>query len=258
MDISPKVRLFVDVSLAEGGTFSLEQKQAHYLLNVMRSQVGTSVALFNGRDGEWIARIKEATKRDVVLALERRLRPQTSERDLWLLFAPIKRARIDFIAEKATELGVSALIPVFTQHTVMTRVNEDRLRLIAVEAAEQCERLDVPDVRTAVSLDTLLATWPPERKLIHLDESGGGAPIADALVKLRPGPAAILVGPEGGFAKSELDGLRALSFATAVGLGPRILRADTAAIAALSCFQALCGDWRRPAAVSPDHPRSQG
>jgi 16S rRNA (uracil1498-N3)-methyltransferase len=174
------------------------------------------------------------------------------------LFAPVKRARIDFIAEKATELGVSALVPVFTRHTVMTRVNDERLRAIAIEAAEQCERLSVPEVRAAASLDILLAAWPTDRKLLLLDEGGGGAPIADALAHVAPGPAALLVGPEGGFAKSELDGLRALSFATPVGLGPRILRADTAVIAALSCFQALCGDWRTPLAASPDHPRSQG
>jgi 16S rRNA (uracil1498-N3)-methyltransferase len=249
MDISPKVRLFVDAPLAADGRLGLEQKQAHYLLHVMRSAVGAEVALFNGRDGEWQARIVEAAKRSVVVVPERQLRPQVLEPDLWLLFAPVKRARIDFIAEKATELGVSVLAPVLTRHTAVTRVNEERLQAIAIEAAEQCERLSVPEVRSAESLDTLLAGWPVGRHLILLDESGGGLPIARALEGLIAGPAAVLVGPEGGFAKSELDGLRALSFATPVGLGPRILRADTAVIAALSCFQAMCGDWRTPPAV---------
>jgi 16S rRNA (uracil1498-N3)-methyltransferase len=249
MDISPKLRLFVEAPLAVGGRLSLDQKQAHYLLHVMRSPVGAEVALFNGRDGEWLGLISEAGKRGAVLTLERQLRTQAAEPDLWLLFAPVKRARIDFIAEKATELGVSALLPVFTRHTAMTRVNEERLRAIAVEAAEQCERLTVPEVRSAEPLDALLAAWPAGRRLILLDEGGGGVPIASALADGIGGPAAILVGPEGGFAKSELDGLRALSFSTPVGLGPRILRADTAVIAALSCFQAMCGDWRTPPAV---------
>ncbi len=244
MDISPKLRLFVEAPLAEGGRIALDQKQAHYLLHVMRAEAGAAVALFNGRDGEWLARIEAAGKRSLVLLPERLLRPQAPEPDLWLLFAPVKRLRIDIIIEKATELGVSVLAPVFTRHTAMTRVNEERLRAIAVEAAEQCERLSVPEVRPAASLDSVLAGWPAGRRLILLDEGGGGAPIADVLADGWPGPAAVLVGPEGGFAKSELDALRALSFATPVGLGPRILRADTAVIAALSCFQALCGDWR--------------
>jgi 16S rRNA (uracil1498-N3)-methyltransferase len=249
MDISPKLRLFVESPLTEGRSLNLEQKQLHYLLHVMRAQAGDTLALFNGRDGEWLARIGDSSKRSVTLMLERQLRPQTPEPDLWLIFAPVKRARIDFIAEKATELGVSALLPVFTRHTAMTRVNEDRLQAIATEAAEQCERLTVPEVRSAQSLESLLAAWPSERRLILLDEGGGGLPIAEALAEGVQEPAAVLVGPEGGFSKSELDGLRALSFATPVGLGPRILRADTAVIAALSCFQAMCGDWRTPPVV---------
>lgn len=210
----------------------------------MRAAVGTSVALFNGRDGEWRASLVEAGKKKALLAVEDQLRPQAPEPDLWLLFAPVKRARIDFIAEKATELGVSVLQPVFTKHTVMSRVNDDRLRAIAVEAAEQCERLSVPDVRDPMSLDALLANWPEGRCLILLDEGGGGKPVAEVLAGLADGPAALLVGPEGGFAKSELDALRSLSFAVPVGLGPRILRADTAVVAALSCYQAIRGDWR--------------
>jgi len=245
MDDQPKLRLHVSPALTEGATISLDQDQAHYLCNVMRAQTGTLVALFNGRDGEWKAELVEAGKRRASLTLIEQLRPQAEEPDLWLVFAPVKRARIDFITEKATELGVSVLQPVFTRHTVMSRVNDERLRSIAIEAAEQCERLSVPEVRDPLGLDALLAQWPEGRRLILLDEGGGGRPIAEALADLPPGPAAVLVGPEGGFAKTELDALRSLAFAVPVGLGPRILRADTAVLAALSCYQALCGDWRR-------------
>ncbi|OIR06144.1 ribosomal RNA small subunit methyltransferase E [mine drainage metagenome] len=242
MDTPPKLRLFVDAALAPGAALPLTAEQAHYLLSVMRAAAGTPVAVFNGRDGEWRARLEPAGRKGGRLILESPSRPQAPEPDLWLLFAPIKRTRIDFIAEKATELGVSALQPVFTRHTVMSRVNDERLRAIAIEAAEQCERLSVPQVRPAAALDSLLAGWPSERRLILLDEGGGGRPVAEALGALPPGPAALLVGPEGGFAAAELESLRALPFTVPVGLGPRILRADTAALAALACYQALCGD----------------
>lgn len=246
MDISPKVRLFVAQPLGGGGAVALDQAQAHYLLHVMRAGPGTMVALFNGRDGEWLARIDQVSKRGATLMVADQTRPQSAEPDLWLLFAPVKRARIDIIVEKAGELGVSELFPVFTRHTVMTRVNGERLSAIAIEASEQCERLSVPTVHEARSLEEMLAGWPAGRRLILLDEGGGGRPVAEAFADLGDGPAAILVGPEGGFAKSELDALRRLSFACPVDLGPRILRADTAVIAALSCFQAICGDWRVP------------
>ncbi len=247
MDDIPKLRLYVEAALAEGAAVALAADQTHYLLHVMRAPAGAAVALFNGRDGEWRGRLTEAGKRSAVLEVGQCLRPQTAEPDLWLLFAPVKRARIDFIAEKATELGVSALLPVFTRHTAMTRVNEQRLRAIATEAAEQSERLTVPEVRPSRPLDHVLAEWPAGRRLFLLDESGGGQPIAEVLAREAVGPAAVLVGPEGGFAKSELDAFHSLAFAKPVGLGPRILRADTAVISALACFQALCGDWRQPA-----------
>ncbi len=247
MDDSPKLRLFIEAPLAEGGTVTLGAEQAHYLLHVMRAPAGAQVALFNGRDGEWQARLADSGKRSAGLVVERCLRPQAAEPDLWLLFAPVKRQRIDFIAEKATELGVSALQPVFTRRTAMTRVNEQRLRAIAIEAAEQSERLTVPEIRPSRALDMVLADWPAGRRLFMLDETGGGRPIAEVLSRAERGPAAMLVGPEGGFAKSELDAVLSLAFARPVGLGPRILRADTAVLAALACFQALCGDWRHPA-----------
>lgn len=254
MDTLPKLRLFVAADLAEGAIVAPSAEQAHYLLHVMRAAAGTEVALFNGRDGEWRAVVEPAGKKAVGLAVRAPLRPQAEEPDLWLLFAPVKRVRIDFIVEKATELGVSALLPVWTRRTAMSRVNDDRLTAIAIEAAEQCERLTVPELRPARDLDAVLGDWPAGRRLIVLDEGGGGRPIAEALADLPPGPAAVLAGPEGGFAKSELDALRALSFAVPVGLGPRILRADTAVLAALACVQAMHGDWRRTPVARASSP----
>jgi 16S rRNA (uracil1498-N3)-methyltransferase len=245
-DSAPRHRLYVEADLSAGADVWATEQQAHYLLNVMRFAAGGEIALFNGRDGEWRGVIAETAKKKARLSVSERLRPQTPESDLWLLFAAVKRARIDFIVEKATELGVSVLQPVFTERTVMSRVGEDRLAAIAIEAAEQCERLTVPELRAPLSLQAALTKWPEGRVLLLMDETGAGKPIAEALAGLPPGPAALLIGPEGGFAKSELDGFSRLTFAVRVGLGPRILRADTAAIAALSCYQAIRGDWRDP------------
>lgn len=249
-DAPRQARLFIDAALTESGIVELDADRAHYLRNVLRLERGDAVSVFNGRDGEWRATIEVAGKRHARLMVGTPVRPQESEPDLWLAFAPIKRARIDFIAEKATELGVSALLPVFTRYTAMTRVNVERLQANAMEAAEQTERLSVPQVREPVTLEKLLQTWPGDRRLLIADESGGGEPIGAALGGLsaaeRKAPWAILIGPEGGFHRDELDLLRKLDFVTAVGLGPRILRADTAALAALSCWQALAGDWERP------------
>ena len=230
--------------MSGGVDILLNEQQAHYLVHVLRLPIGAEIALFNGRDGEWRATLTESGKKKTRLRVEGCLGPQQEAADLWLLFAPIKRARIDMIVEKATELGVSVLQPVFTERTVMSRVGDERLRLIAIEAAEQCERVTVPELRPAVTLASLLSDWPKERSLLMMDETGGGQPIAQAFSRHPPGPAALLVGPEGGFTKSELDALSRLAFATRVGLGRRILRADTAAIAALACYQAICGEWR--------------
>lgn len=250
----PKLRLYVEADLSVGAQVALSADQAHYVTNVMRSRPGDAVALFNGRDGEWRSEIVQTAKHSCILAVEGMLRPQKAEPDVWLVFAPIKKARIDFIAEKATELGVSGLWPVYTRHTIVSRVNSDRLAANAVEAAEQTERMTIPAIFEPETLDKVLASWPPERHLLYMDETGGGGGISEVLPRLTPAPAAVLIGPEGGFAKSELDALRKLPFATAVGLGPRILRADTAALAALACWQALCGDWHeRPAFRSSDH-----
>jgi 16S rRNA (uracil1498-N3)-methyltransferase len=241
-------RLFVDHELAEGHTVGLAPSQSHYLHNVLRLASGDAVHLFNGRDGEWRGTIDALGRGWCSIALSERIRAQETEPDLWLVFAPIKRARIDFIAAKAAELGASALVPVFTENTAVGRVNTERLRANAIEAAEQCGRLTVPTVREPVSLGNLLGGWPAGRRLLVCDETGRGAPILDALQTLRGGEAsrswAILIGPEGGFSPSELDLLAETTIVTRVGLGPRILRADTAAIAALACWQAVLGDWR--------------
>lgn len=244
-----RVRVFVKDGLAAGARVPLFAEQAHYLKNVMRLEAGDEVRVFNGRDGEWRARLESAGKKNAVLMVEKQARPQEPEPDLWLAFAPLKKNRMDIVVEKATELGVSVLWPVFTRNTDPARVNGGRLRAQVVEAAEQCGRLTVPDVRDAAALDAAVQAWPSDRRLFVLDETGGGAPIADAFAAERNRPRAphgLLIGPVGGFAPSELDALRKLPFATLVGLGPRILRAETAAVAALACWQALLGDWRCP------------
>ncbi|HEY4113128.1 MAG TPA: 16S rRNA (uracil(1498)-N(3))-methyltransferase [Rhizomicrobium sp.] len=306
-----KVRLYVEAALAEGAHVEASQGHAHYLLHVMRAKAGDRVSLFNGRDGEWLARVDQASKRGCVLVCEKRTRAQTPAPDLWLCFAPIKKTPADYVVQKATELGVSVLQPVITRRTIVSRVNLERMRANAIEAAEQSDRLDVPEVREPVSLDKLLANWPAGRRLLFCDEGGDAEPIAEALSKLEPPlpsreganatsearsvrgrghssitpppnssrgraqnlpppargggskseelfadkgrgapPAltsmsfAILTGPEGGFDPAERDLIREHGFVLPVSLGPRILRADTAALAALAVSQALAGDWK--------------
>ena len=245
MAFKPRTRLYVAADLAGGESVTLDASQAHYLRTVLRLERGSPVALFNGRDGEWRAVIEGFGKGTCAVKLERRAREQTPEPDLWLVFAPVKRARIDFLVEKATELGVSALQPVLTDRTQVERVNLERLRANVREAAEQTERLTLPEVRQPLTLERALALWPAGRRLLLCDESGRSPDIASALHAEQPGVWAALTGPEGGFTERELDALRNLPFVCAVGLGPRVLRADTAALAALAVFQALLGDWGR-------------
>jgi 16S rRNA (uracil1498-N3)-methyltransferase len=240
----PKTRLFVDATLEAGAQVSLLKDQAHYVSRVMRQDVGASALLFNGHDGEWLAHISSISKTQCQLSLEAQTRQQQSEPDIWLVFAPIKKSRMDFMIEKATELGASRLLPVFTRNTDVSRVNVERLQATALESAEQCERLNVPQVDKAVDLDNLIRDWDPSRQLYIMDETGTGNPAIPAFSSLsQPGkPAAILIGPEGGFTASELDQLRDLAFVTPVTLGPRVLRAETAALTALASWQVFQGD----------------
>jgi 16S rRNA (uracil1498-N3)-methyltransferase len=238
------VRLFVTAPLAKGAAVELGQEQAHYLRNVMRLKEGDAVALFNGSDGEFGARVDGFGKRAAHLLVQEKLRAQQWESDLWLVFAPIKRARIDYLVEKATELGASALVPVITRRTNVERLNLERLRAHAIEAAEQSERLTVPRIAAPRSLDDVLADWDATRRIMLCDESGAAPPAATVLEGQSAPAWAVLIGPEGGFAETELDALRKLPFVSPVSLGPRILRADTAALAGLAVLQALRGEAR--------------
>lgn len=231
-------RLFVDASLASGAVVTLGESHAHQLRSVLRLGEGDSIALFNGRDGEWRGRLASLAKRTVAVAVEERLRPQIVESDIWLLFAPIKGPRLDWIVEKAAELGASEIRPVLTRRTVVSRLNLDRLRIHAVEAAEQCERLTVPPVHDARPLEDVIRSWPAGRRLYVAAERRGVPPMA-AAIRADGAPAAILIGPEGGFEPAELDRLAQVGFVSLVSLGPRILRADTAAVAAMALWQAL-------------------
>lgn len=228
-------RLFVDQALSEGASITVD---GNYLSAVLRLGPGDKVKLFDDRTGEWLAEITEAGKKRVTLAVRERLREREAVPDLWLLFAPIKRGRIDWLVEKATELGVGRLVPVITRRTIVDRLNLDRLRAHAVEAAEQCERTALPELVEPRKLDAVLKDWPDDRPVFFADEGGGEA------FAPQPGPASILIGPEGGFTDEERAAIRSLPQSRPVSLGPRILRADTAALAAISLWMGAAGDWR--------------
>lgn len=243
MAYTPITRLYVQEDLRAEARLALSRDHSHYLLSVMRKKDGDEIALFNGRDGEWLACVSVESKRSALATLVSQRRPQQDEPDLALFFAPIKRTRLDFIAQKATELGVSLIQPVMTDRTIVDRVNTDRLIHNAIEAAEQSERLTIPIVKAPLKLPQALKDWPDNRALLFCDESLEGKPIAEAAKTLTTPRAAILIGPEGGFTDAERSAINALPQAVAVTLGPRILRADTAALSSLSVYQALRGDW---------------
>ena len=233
-------RLFVRQPLHDGLTVELDNGQANYLGNVLRLKPGAELLLFDGASGEWLARIDEAGRKRMTLAVERRTRETEAIPDIWLAFAPVKRARTDWLVEKSTELGAARLIPVITRRTVAERVRLERLEAIAIEAAEQCGRTVLPDIAEPVRLQALLEGRDASRTLYFADEAGG-EPAASAF---RPGPALLLTGPEGGFADEERALIRAAANSVAISLGPRILRAETAALAALAAYMAIAGDWR--------------
>ena len=234
-------RLFVDDELAAGQVRELDGNAAHYLRSVMRVAAGDAVILLDDVSGEWTARVEAVAKRAVTVTLVECLRPRESVPDLWLCVAPVKKPHFDVVIEKATELGVARIVPVLTRRCVVDKVNGERMRAIATEAAEQCARTALPDIAPLVPLGTLLADWPEDRALFFADELGG-APAAAAFVA-HDGPAAILIGPEGGFDDTERPRIRALPQARPVSLGPRILRAETAAIAATALWMTAAGDW---------------
>ena len=237
-----RIRLFIDHPLGAGQPVPLDGDQAHYLSGVMRLAPGDLIEVFNGRDGAWSARIAQAAKRGGSLDVLDQVAPQRDPPDLWLCFAPIKKARTDFIVEKAAEMGAARIQPVQTRHTNSERIRADRLQAHAIEAAEQCEATHVPQVADLVPLDRLLAGWPQDRRILWADES---LTTAQAALGAQPrgGKWAILIGPEGGFSAEERSRLRTIPQVLPVSLGPRILRADTAAVAALTLWQAALGDW---------------
>ena len=233
-------RLFVETSLGAGVRVTLDAAQANYLGNVMRMKEGDQLLLFDGRSGEWLAEVAEAAKKHMVLAVIEPTKAQEAVPDLWLAFAPVKKGRVDWLVEKAVELGVARLIPVITQRTIVDKLNIDRMRAHIVEAAEQCGRTALAAIEAPVKLDQYLKARDSGRALYFADESGGQA----AATAFEPGPSLILTGPEGGFTPGEADAIRKSPNAMPISLGPRILRAETAALAAVSAWMASVGDWQ--------------
>ena len=237
-------RMFVTAALQSGAAIPCSPDQANYLRNVLRLPASAALLVFNGRDGEWRASLQHDGKRGASLIIADQTRQQESGPDLWYLFAPLKRARLDYMVQKAVELGVSRLVPVLTQHTNAERVNTGRMAANVIEAAEQCGVLRVPEIAEPEKLGHALAAWPETRKLIFCDE---GAPLSsplETLHRIAPGPLAVLIGPEGGFSEDERQAIRSKPYAVPLALGPRIMRADTAAVAALALVNATLGDWR--------------
>lgn len=236
-------RLYCEQTLGAGSELTLPREASHYLVTVLRSGDGAAVRLFNAIDGEWQCVISRANRKAAHITCGERLRKATPPPDIDYLFAPLKSARLDYLAQKATEMGARQLRPVITRHTVADKVNLDRMRANAIEAAEQCNMVYVPDVAEPEKLADVLADWPDDRTLIFCDERAGQANPIDTLKQLKPGPMAVLLGPEGGFSEEERDMILALPNAVALSLGPRIMRADTAAVAVMALVQSVLGDW---------------
>ena len=236
-----KIRLFVDHTLGEAQSVPLNKDQAHYIFSVMRKSIGETILIFDGNNGEWEASIEEISKKSGVLLCIKQTKPQIMPPDLWLFFSPLKKVRTDFIVEKATELGVAKIIPVQTEHTNADRVNLSRLSAHAIEAAEQCGGTYIPKIEELQKINEVLEDFPPDRRLLFCDEKLQASEVN--LENLKKGKWAILVGPEGGFSEIERNYLKGLKFTFSISLGPRILRADTAAVTAISLWQNYLGDW---------------
>jgi 16S rRNA (uracil1498-N3)-methyltransferase len=240
-------RLFLEDDLGAGALVTLTREQSNYLGTVLRKRAGDEVIVFNGRDGAWRAHVVEAGRKVLTLALDEQTAPQPPPATLWYGFAPLKAARLDYVVQKATEMGAGIIQPVITRFTQVTRLRADKLNANAIEAAEQCEVLNVPEIAAEIALPELIARWPElhgDRALIFADEGAASGSPVETLATFRGRPLGLLVGPEGGFSDEERNLLHAQSFVVPVSLGPRILRADTAAVAALAVIQATIGDWR--------------
>lgn len=242
--MSHVARLFIDHPLTRGTTVYLPEGQSKYLIRVMRLPAGATVRAFNGVDGEWVCTLDIQGKSAALVPLKQ-TRQQDAGPELTLLFAPVKKARTDFIVEKATELGVTSIQPVLTDYTQTNRVRTDRMRAQTIEAAEQTERMDLPQVHEAQPLPNILANWTPQHPLIYCDEASEAKPLRQNTNRLRDKPAGVLIGPEGGFSPKERQMLRALDFVIPISLGPRILRAETAVVSALTLWQSEVGDWQK-------------
>jgi len=240
-------RIYIEAQLADSASVEAPTQTAHYLTHVLRLKEGDEVLAFNGQDGEWKVKLRPEGKKRLFLEAIEQTRPQPEACDLIYCFAPLKQGRLDYMVQKAVEMGAGVLQPVVTQHTQVPKLGTDRIKANAIEAAEQCGVLAIPECRDALRFDRFLEQWDQSRRLIFCDEGHETDDPLTILSNLKPGPYAVLIGPEGGFSEGERQQLRSLPFVTAIPLGPRILRADTAAVAALTLVQAVLGDWKAPA-----------
>ncbi|MFV0625735.1 MAG: 16S rRNA (uracil(1498)-N(3))-methyltransferase [Alphaproteobacteria bacterium] len=236
------IRIFINDDLQIGTSLMLEEKQAHYLINVMKQKTGNTISCFNNKDGEFEGEITDINKKNLSLTITTKTKDFQKSPDIWLLFAPLKKDQTDFVIQKSTELGVRKIIPTLTLRTNSEKVRIERFQAQTIEAAEQCRRADLPEISEAISLEKILQNWDKNRILYYMDETGNGKRIVETFSK-NNSLSAILVGPEGGFDKKELELLKKLDYTCAVTMGNRIMRAETAVAAALSCWQAICGDW---------------